>query len=78
MIRKKASIKERLNKIISGFHCVMIEQRDGKVYLVKEHWRYLNWKRDAKRELLGEGQISNNRFEYLTKEFLILKRRTKK
>lgn len=70
----KSSIWQRINRHISKFSCVMIEQVDGKVYLLKEHWRYLNWQRSAERVLLGKGRISTNRFEYLTHEFPIYKR----
>jgi hypothetical protein len=63
-------LRQQLNKLISEFPCVMIEQKDGKVYLLKEHWKYLRWSA-AKRVLIGKGKISENRFEYLTEKFRV-------
>ena len=72
-----ASIQERLNRHISKFPCVLIEQKDGLIYLLIEHWRYLRPRQQAPRILLGKGQISSNKFEYLTDEFPIVLKRTK-
>jgi len=62
-------IHERLNRHLSQFHCLLIEHKDGCVYILKEHWKYLRPFRDAERVKVGKGQISENQFEYLTKEF---------
>lgn len=67
----KETIQQQINKLFFIYPCVMIEQKDGRVYLLKEHWRYLNWKRDAEQVLIGKGQISNQQYEYLTKVFFI-------
>lgn len=71
------SIYERLNRHISEFHCVLIEQVDGNVYLLKEHWKYLKPKIQAERILLGKGRISSKQYEYLTHEFPCFKRQSK-
>lgn len=69
-----STIWQRLNRHITKFPFVLIEQKEGKVYLLEEHWKYLNPYQDAKRALLGTGKISNDRFEYLNDLFPILKR----
>lgn len=63
-----------LNKIIAVFPFVMIEQKNGKIYHLKEHWKYLNWKQHAERAFVCNGSISNNRYEYLTEPFRKLRR----
>jgi hypothetical protein len=60
------SVIQRLNKIIAAFPCVMIEQKEGRVYHLFEHWTHVQPKRTAKRVLIGKGRISNNQFEYIT------------
>lgn len=65
----KASIREKLNCLIAQFPCVMIEQKNDIVYLLVDHWKYLDWKK-AEREMIGKGKVSDKRFEYLTHPFI--------
>lgn len=52
----------------------MIEQKNDIVYLLVDHWKYLDWLKQPEREPIGRGRISNNRFEYLTHPFPIHQR----
>lgn len=61
--------KRKLNALIDKHYLVMIEQVDGRIYHLKDHHKYLNWKRDSPRVLYCKGRISENQFEYLTHKF---------
>lgn len=70
----KQTVQQRLNILIEKFPCVMIEQKNGVVYLLKEHWKHLDWRKNAERVLIGKGSVSERQFEYLTKKFTSFKR----
>lgn len=70
----KSTIWQRLNRHIEKFPCVLIEHKDGGIYLLKEHWKFLNPYKQCQRLLLGKGRISPHKYEYLTDSFPIYQR----
>lgn len=74
-IQDLGKIHERLNRHLSQFHCLLIEHKDGCVYILKEHWKYLKPFKDAERIKIGKGQISENQFEYLSEELKPIRKR---
>jgi hypothetical protein len=73
----KTSIYQKLNDLIAEHYLVMIEQKDGIIYHLVDHWKHLNWQRKSERVPIGRGQISDKKFEYLTHPFPIKLQRTK-
>ena len=59
------TLVEKINALFEDQHIVMLEQKDDKVYLLKEHWKYLNWRRDAPRVFVGKGEITKKDYLYL-------------
>jgi hypothetical protein len=68
------TIYQRLNRHISTFPCVLVEHKGGKVYLLKDHWKYLNQYKEPERVCIGRGRVGPKRFEYLTHLFPCFKR----
>lgn len=68
------TIYEKINQILAPFPFVMIEQKDGKIYHLKDHWTYLIPQRQAKRVLIGTGRIGPGDFIYITHPFHCYKR----
>lgn len=61
--------KRKLNRLIEEHHYVMIEQRDGRIYFLKDHHKYMRPERQCPRTLYCKGKISEKQFEYLTHKF---------
>lgn len=84
MIRTKFSTNppseliDKINDLIDEHFLIMIEQKDGKVFFLRDHWKYLRWNLKATRELIGEGRINLDRFVYLTKKIPIILRPLKR
>jgi hypothetical protein len=49
------NVAKLLRVLVDQYGCSMYEFKSGKVYLVFEHYRYLDWKQKAKRVLIGKG-----------------------
>lgn len=68
------SLIDKINKHLEEDYLIMIEQKHGKVFLLKDHWRYLHWRRDSPRVLIGEGKINQEKFVYITHKISTLRR----
>lgn len=65
---------QKINQLLDEHFLIMLEQKSGKIYLLKEHWRYLNWKKHSPRVLIGEGQLNKENYVYLTHKISTLRR----
>lgn len=57
---------EKINKAQKRDELILLLVESGKVYLLRNHWRYLQPVKVAKRELLGTVKGMKDRLIYIT------------
>jgi hypothetical protein len=58
-------LKDYINSLIQAFHCRMFEVKQGFIYLLVDHHKYIQYKREAKRMKLGKAEWKDG-YYYLT------------
>jgi hypothetical protein len=57
-----------VNDLIDEFFCRMFEVKNGNVYLVIDHYKYIDYKKNAKRVRLGT-TVSKDGYYYITHKY---------
>lgn len=67
------AFKDKINAVIKDQGLCMFENRDGKVFLLWQHYVHLDWRNKSKRVFVAKGEIpkgtgysSDGKFIYLT------------
>ena len=63
-LRLDGDVKQCVNFLLESFSCRMFETRKGKLYLLLDHWKYLEWYK-AQRVRIGATKMKDG-FYYQT------------
>lgn len=58
-IKADGDVKWCINYLINGFFCRMFEVKKKKMYLCLDHWKYLDWRHNATRVLVGNTKMKD-------------------
>ena len=58
--------RQTVDSLIKTWWCRMFEVRGGRLYLLVDHWKLLNWKKESKRVLLCKKVATKDGYYYNT------------